>query len=180
MAKQIQIPITNGNGSKEIANNTYTVTAEVVGYDVDTIAPSEVTVEEGTESYAFTIAATGTLTLHVTDDGTDIGVPVEGATFYRCDVEGNTYGEIITTDADGNAVFANVPYAGENAPTIYYKQVDSDGEHDFDDTLQTTTLTEETQTVEVENAASETRQITLTDANYEGLPIEDGTITFEA
>ncbi len=177
MAQHI-IPITNGNGSKELANGNYNVVANVSGYDNATILPETQEITEGIDSYSFTIAATGTLTLHVSDDGTDIGVPIQGATFYRCDAEGNTYGDLIESDVDGNAVFENVPYLdGEEGPTIYFKQVSSDGEHDFNQDLQTTTLDQETKTVEILNPEAAARTFTLTDANYANLPIEDGEIT---
>ena len=40
-------------------------------------------VTEGVTDYAFTIATTGNLTIHTSDDGTDAGVPIVGATFIR-------------------------------------------------------------------------------------------------
>ena len=146
------IPITNGKGSKELADGEYTVTASIAGYDI--------------------------LTLHVTDNGTDISIPVVGTTFHRCDSEGTTYGDVVTTDDSGNAVFNAVPYSTEgNAPTIYFKQITSDGEHTFSVDLQNTTLEEETKTVEIENPMAAERTFSITDANYEGLPITDGQIT---
>lgn len=172
------VTITNGTGTSELINATYTVTAEVPGYDNSTIDPSSVTVVEGTNTYAFTIAATGTLTLHVTEEGTADGTPIVGATFIRTDSTGNEYGNTITTDASGNAIFNNVPYALTDAPEIYFKQTASDGEHEFDNTVQSTTMTTETSTVEIQNEAGAVRTITLTDANYENLPIETGTLTF--
>lgn len=178
MAKQHVIPITNGVGSKELANGTYTVTSLTPGYDDTTIAPSTQEITEEIDTYNFTIAATGTLTLHVTDDGTDIGIPIVGASFYRCDADGNNYGEAIISDDDGNAIFNNVPHSIEgNAPVVYFKQTESDGEHDFNVELQNTTLTEETQTLEITNPAATTRTIHLTDANYPNLPIANGEIT---
>ncbi|MGM9881828.1 MAG: hypothetical protein ACI31S_03175 [Bacilli bacterium] len=171
------IPITNGKGSKEMANGSYTVTTTTVGYDESSIDPASIDIEEGVNEYNFTIAATGTLTLHVSDDGSEIGVPIVGATFYRCDSEGNTYGEIVTSDDEGNAVFNYVPYADDGAPTIYYKQISSDGEHTFDDALQNTAMTTDTLTVEIQNSPAVERTFTVTDANYENLPIADGEIT---
>ena len=171
------IPITNGKGSKELTSGTYNVVAEITGYNNDSIDPNTLDIEEGTNDYNLTIAASGTLTLHVSDDGTDIGVPIIGATFYRCDSEGNTYGEIITSNDEGNAIFNYVPYAENDAPTIYYKQITSDGEHNFDDTLQNTTMTTDTLTIEIENRPATERNFTVTDANYENLPITDGKIT---
>lgn len=178
MSKEHIIPITNGKGNKSLINGNYSVTASVNGYDNATIEPSLEEISEGVNEYSFTIAATGTLTLHVSDDGTDIGVPIVGATFYRCDAEGTTYGEAVTSGDDGNAVFNNVPYADDGtAPNIYYKQTASDGEHGFTDELQTITMEAETHTVEIANEEAPSRNINLTDANYDGLPIEDGSIT---
>ena len=172
-----EIPLTNGKGSKELVDGTYTVTAEIDGYDNDSIDPTEVTIEEGTNDYSFTIAATGTLTLHVTDDGTTIGVPVEGATFIRCDSEGNTYGTAISSDSEGNAVFNYVPHSATTTIKVYYKQTGSDGSHTFDDTLKETSLSEATLTVEVENSEATAKQVMVTDKNYANLPVGDGTLT---
>lgn len=174
MAKNVTI--TNGTGTSELINGTYTVTADVNGYDSTTINPESITVDSTTNNYAFTIAATGTLTLHVTEDGEAGGTPVVGATFVRTDSTGTEYGDPITSDAQGNAVFNNVPFAATNAPNIYYKQTASDGDHEFDNSVQSTTLTTQTQTVEIQNAKGATRTLILTDANYENLPIENGTI----
>lgn len=163
MAKIVNI--TNGTGSENLINGDYTVTALVTGYDNTTINPTDITVDAVINEYAFSIAATGTLTLHVTDTGTSAGTPIVGATFIR-------------TDATGNAVFNNVPYADTNAPTIYFKQTASDGDHEFDDAVQSTTLTTDTQTLEIQNTVGALRTITLTDANYENLPVDSGTLTF--
>ena len=173
-----QVIITNGSGSTNLINGTYTVSSEVVGYDSTTIDPSSITVEAGTNNYNLTIAATGTLTLHVSEDGTSSGTPIVGATFKRCDSSGAEYGDVITTDSSGNAVFGNVPYDVTSAPTIYYKQLTSDGEHEFVNTLQSTTMTTSTEILEVTNSLGAIRTISLTDANYLNLPIESGTITF--
>ena len=170
------VDITNGTGTVELINDTYTVTADVPGYDNSTINPSSITVDAATNTYAFTISSTGTLTLHVTDTGTTSGTPIVGATFIRTDSEGNEYGTVITTDAQGNAVFNNVPYDTTNAPLIYYKQTASDGDHEFDSTVQSTSLTTQTATVEIINQPGATRTINLTDANYENLPL-DGSLT---
>ena len=171
------INITNGVGTEELINGEYTVTANVTGYDNTSIDPSTLNVVEGTNTYAFTISANGTLTLHVTEDGTSEGTPVVGATFKRTDSAGVEYGNVITTDSNGDAVFNNVPFSATNAPTIYCKQLASDGDHEFDNTVQSTTLTTSIATIEVENAPGETRTINLTDANYENLPIDTATIT---
>ena len=177
MAKEHIIPITNGRGSKELVDGNYSVTVTASGYDLSSLSPSTQEITEGVDSYQFTIAATGTLTLHVTDDGTDIGIPIAGAEFYRCDADGTNYGDVITSDDEGNAIFNNVPYADdETAPNVYYKQVSSDGEHGFDNTLQSVTLEAETKTVEVENPIAVSREFQLTDANYLNLPIENASL----
>ena len=171
------ININNGTGTGELINGSYTVTADVTGYDDTSINPSSITVEAGTNTYAFTISATGTLTLHVTEDGTTTGTPIVGATFVRTDSSGTEYGTPITSDSNGDAVFNNVPFDATNAPLIYYKQTTSDGDHEFDQTVQNTSLTTSTATVEIINQPGATRTINLTDANYSNLPIESGTLT---
>lgn len=171
------ININNGTGTGQLINDTYAVTAAVTGYENTSINPASISVVEGTNTYAFTISATGTLTLHVTDDGTTTGTPIVGATFYRTDSTGVEYGSIITTDSNGDAVFNNVPFDATNAPTIYYKQTASDGNHEFNTAVQSTTMTTSTSTLEIQNAPGATRTINLTDANYNNLPIDSGTIT---
>ena len=175
MAKTVTI--TNGVGTSNLINDTYSVTAAVTGYDNSSINPSSVTIEEGTNTYAFTISSTGTLTLHVTDDGTSSGTPIVGATFIRTDSSGNEYGTAITSDASGDAVFNNVPFDQTNAPTIYFKQTSSDGDHEFSSAVQSTTMTTSTETLEIQNTVGALRTINLTDANYANLPI-DGSLTF--
>lgn len=176
MAKIINI--TNGVGTGELINDTYTVTADVVGYDNTTIDPSSITVDQATNTYSFTIAATGTLTLHVTEDGTSTGTPIVGATFIRTDSIGNEYGSVITTDTNGDAIFNNVPYATTGAPIIYFKQTASDGDHEFDSSVQNTTMTTQTSTVQIQNTVGALRTINLTDANYQNLVIDTATLTF--
>ena len=176
MAKIVNI--TNGSGTSELINGSYTVEANVNGYDNTSLTPSTVNVEAGTNTYAFTISATGILTLHVTDDGTTTGNPIVGATFVRTDSTGTQYGNAITTDTNGDAVFNNVPFASTDAPTIYYKQTASDGDHEFDDTVKSTQMTTDTSTIEIQNAVGATRTINLTDSNYTNLPIESGSLTF--
>ena len=176
MAKIVNI--TNGTGTAELINDTYSITAEINGYNNTSINPNSITVEEGTNSYNLTIAATGTLTLHVTEEGTAEGTPIVGATFIRTDSTGTEYGTQITTDSSGDAVFNNVPFAASGAPAIYFKQKTSDNDHEFDSTVQNTTMTTETQTLQITNPAGATRTISLTDANYTNLPIESGSLPF--
>lgn len=179
MAKPYTIDIIDGTATSNVATGTYKVTSEIAGYDNASISPAEVTVTEDVTSYAFKVSANGTLTLHVTEDGTDSGTAIVGATFSRCDKSGNEYGDPVVTDDLGNATFDHVPYAESDAPLIYYKQITSDGDHDFSSELANTSLSEETLTVEIANGLPPESTITLTDANYEDLPIESGVITFE-
>ena len=175
MAKTINI--NNGSGTSQLINDDYTVSANVTGYENSTINPTNVSIIEGTNNYDFTIAANGTLTLHVTEDGTDSGVAVTGASFIRTDSTGNEYGLAIISDDNGNAVFNNVPYATSDAPLIYYKQTSSDGNHEFDTTIKSTSLATQTQTIQIQNSPGEQRTIKLTDSNYTNLPIENAQLT---
>ena len=170
------VTITNGSGTSNLINGTYSVTANVNGYDNTSISPSTLSVVDGTNSYAFTISATGTLTIHITEDGTVSGTPIVGATLIRTDSSGSEYGSVITTDSNGDAVFNNVPFAQDNAPTIYFKQTASDGDHEFSTAVQNTTMTSSTATIEIANAQGASRTITLTDSNYSNLPIETATL----
>ena len=174
MAKTIVI--TNGTGSSNLINDTYAVTSDVLGYDNTSIDPSSVVVVEGTNTYSFTISATGTLTLHVTEDGTASGTPIVGATFIRTDSSGNEYGSAITTNQTGDAIFNNVPFDSTNAPTIYFKQTASDGNHEFSNAVQNTTMTTNSETLQIQNTVGALRTINLTDANYANLPV-DGSLT---
>ena len=171
------ININNGTGTGNLINDTYAVTSSVTGYDNTSITPASVDIVDGTNTYAFTVAATGTLTLHVTETGEAAGTPIVGATFIRTDSTGNTYGTAITTDTNGDAIFNNVPFAAENAPLIYYKQTASDGAHEFDSSVQNTSLTTSTGTIQITNTVGALRTINLTDTNYTNLPIDAGTIT---
>ena len=171
------ITITNGSGTSNVINGEYDVDTSVVGYDNSSISPSTVDIVDGTNTYAFTVSATGTLTLHVTEDGTQSGTPVVGATFARTDSNGTTYGNPITSDSNGDAVFNNVPFDSTSAPTIYFKQTASDGEHEFSSDVQNTTMTTSTSTLQITNTLGASRTFNLTDANYTNLPITSGTIT---
>lgn len=176
MAKPYEILITNGKGSAAIATGSYSVTATVDGYDNLSIDPSTLEVNSDTDEYNLTISATGTLTLHVTDDGTEDGTAIVGAVFYRTDSTGNIYGNPITSNESGIAIFNNVPFNDTGDVNIYYKQTASDGEHDFDTEVVSTSMTSSTMTEEVFNPPASTKTLNLTDENYEGLPIENGTI----
>ena len=160
------IPITNGKGSIELVTGTYNATAVAGGYDPSTLSPSSITIIDGTDTYAFTISAKGTLTLHVTDTGNP-------------DSTGTITGTEISTNDDGNAVFNNVPFAASGSNKIYYKQISGDGGHTFDDTVKSITMTEESETVEITNPEAPIRNFTLMDASFPNIPIIDGQIILE-
>lgn len=174
MARPYTITIVDGSAVEPIMDGSYAVTATSTGYDNLSIQPATVDVVDGDNDYPFTISASGELTFHVTEDGT---TPLAGATFVRCDSDGNEYGDPITSQADGNVVFPNVPFAASGAPIIYYKQTATADDHAHDDTLQQTTMATSSETVQVINTPAAPRTITLTDINYSGLPIEAATIT---
>ena len=171
MAKKYTINITNGTGTSNVVVDNYSATITSTGYKADSLVPKQISVTKEQASYAFTVAAEGTLTLHVTEEGTAEGTPVVGAKFVRCDSEGNTYGDEIQSNEQGNAVFNYLPYAADGAPTIYYKQTASDGEHDYDNSLLDIQLLAQTYTQEIINSLPTLKTFTVTDANYSGLPI---------
>lgn len=176
MAKPYNISIVNGEGTSNLLNGEYSVESNTVGYLNSSIDPKTLNVVEGTNTYELTISAEGTLTMHVTETGESTGTAVVGAKFIRCDAEGNTYGQEITTNEVGNAEFQYLPYDSTNAPIIYYKQTSSDSEHEFDSSLKSISLETSTKTIEIANALPALRTIKLTDANYSGLPIASGSI----
>lgn len=177
MAKPYSITINNGSGQANILNGTYNVTSTASGYNGSSIEPSEVTVVDGTNEYEFTISAEGVLTLHVSDNGQTTGNPIVGAKFIRCDETGTTYGSEVQSDQSGNAIFNYVPYGSESNINVYYKQISSDSEHEFDSSVKSVVLESISKTVEVQNSLPESRTIKLYDKNYSSLPITTATIT---
>ena len=174
------IPITNGKGSIELVTGTYNAQAVAGGYDASTLEPKSVTIADGTTTYAFTISAKGTLTLHVTDTGDpNTGIQIVGAKFIRTDSTGTIVGNEITTNDDGNAVFNSVPFAESGSTAIYYKQISSDGGHTFEDTVKSIVMTEASETVQIINPTAPVRNFTLMDASFPNIPITDGQIILE-
>lgn len=171
------IPITNGTGSENVNNGAYSVSASFAGYDSTTLDPASITVTADVTVYDFKISATGVLTLHVTEDGTSAGTPVENAVFVRCDSSGNPVGDNVTTDSTGTATISNVPYDSDGSISVYYKQLSSDSRHSFDDTLKSAIMTASSQTVEIANALYAQRVFNVTDANYPSLTITTGSLT---
>lgn len=173
MPRPYNIDITNGTGTEKVLNGTYEVTGNFPGYDATTLTPKTITVDNET-TYAFTIEATGTLTLHVSDGN---GTNIVGATLVRTNESGSAIGEVLTTDASGNVNIENVPYGAEiGVPTVYYKQLTSDGNHEFSTAVQNTQLTTPVQTAEIINTPAADRTFTVADANY-SLEQVNGTLT---
>ena len=176
MAKPYVINITDGVGSSNVLTGSYSVSAAVSGYDNSSIDPASLVVDAATLEYTLKISATGTLTLHVSENGTESGVSIVGAKFVRCDKDGNSYGNEIVSDVSGNAVFNNVPFSSDSEILIYYKQTASDSEHDFDTSLKSISMADSTKTEQIINSLPSLKQFGLVDANYENLPI-NGSIT---
>ncbi len=174
MARPYSISIVDGTGTQEILDGKYSVTANISGYDNSTINPTSVEIVSGTSEYTFTVSANGTLTINVSDGQ---GTNIVGATFIRIDADGNEYRSVVTTDSDSNAVLNNVPYSTENAPTVYFKQLSSDGNHNFTTGVKSVLLSVQAGVSNIINSKAETKTIKLTDANYEGLVVSSGTIT---
>ncbi len=173
------VTITNGNGSQAMQKGTYTVSATANGYDTSTLDPKTFTATENAGSQAFTLSANGTLTFIVNETGADGGTPITSGSIVMTDSTGNTeYGTPVTIGADGNAVFANVPYGTTDAPfTLYFKQLSTDENHNIFEGVITVSMTAQTQTEYIINTPIAEQTFTLTDANYSGLPI-DGSLDF--
>ncbi len=180
MAIKHRIPITNGIGSLEVVNGRYNVTAEVPGYDNSTLTPKSIEIVDGVETYAFTISATGTLTINVTDTGSSTtGVQIVGAKFVRTDYQGNEIGVEAITDSDGNAKFLNVPFSANNSLKIYFKQVTSDGKHTFSEEVRNIEMKMNEETIEIANPLAPLKKFTLSDSNFVNILIDDGDLYIE-
>ncbi len=172
------VTITNGTGSQTMQKGTYDVTATATGYDVSTLTPTTYTATDAAGSQAFTLSANGTLTFIVNDTGAAGGTPITSGTLVMTDATGTEeYGQPVTIDSNGNAVFDNVPYGTADQPfQLYFKQLTTaDGYNIFDGVI-SVSMTEQTQTEYVQNTAAAEQTFTLRNANYD-LPI-DGTLNF--
>ncbi len=172
------VTITDGTGSQVMQKGTYTVTATAFGYDVDTLAPTTYTATDSEGSQAFTLSANGTLTLNVNETGAAGGTPVTGGTIVMTDATGTTeYGQPVTVDASGNAIFENVPFGTTTQPfQLYFKQLTTAEGYNVFDGVISVTMSAQTQTEYVQNTAAAQQNFTLKDANYD-LPI-DGSLGF--
>lgn len=179
MAKY-DISITNGTGQQEILNGSYTIASNIKGYDNTTIDPKNVTFDASKNTLNLTIAGNATLTLHVTENETSTGTAVSGATFQRCNQDGTvSYGNPVTSDSTGNAIFEHFPYDTSEPITVYYKQLNSDGSHEFDNTVKTISMDNQTKLIEVKNAKASLRTLTVKDQYYQEVSDINGTISLD-
>ncbi len=173
------VTFTNGTGSKAMQNGTYTVSAtQADGYDLSTLAPTTFTATQAGATEAFTLTANGTLTFNVNETGAADGTPITAGTIVMTDATGTTeYGKPVTIGADGNAVFANVPYGTAGEPfQLYFKQLTSDDNHNVFEGVIPVSMTAQTQTEYIQNVATATQSFSLRDATYD-LPI-NGELSF--
>ncbi len=172
------VTITNGTGSQAMQKGTYTVSAIANGYDTSTLTPTTFTATDSEGSASFILTANGTLTINVNETGAAGGTPITSGSIVMTDSTGNTeYGSPVNISADGNAVFANVPYGDAGTPfQLYFKQLSTDDNHNVFDGVISVSMTSQTQTVYVQNTAIALQTFTLTDGNY-GLPI-NGSLNF--
>ncbi len=172
------VTITNGTGSQVMQRGTYAVTAEAAGYDVSTLTPTTYTATDSEGSQAFTLSANGTLTINVNETGAAGGTPITSGTIVMTNADGSVeYGQAVTIDANGDAVFNNVPYGTTDEPfQLYFKQLTTADGYNVYDGVISVAMTAQTQTEYVQNTAAAEQTFTLTDANYD-LPI-DGSLTF--
>lgn len=145
----ISVGITDGIGTINLADGNYEVFANTLGYNNSSISPKSILLTDEEDTIDFIISAAGTLTLHVVE--TDTNLPIIGAKFYRCSSIGVTYGDVITTDTFGNATFNNVPFEENNPVSIYFRQIESDDKHTFDDGINNVKLVQNMKIVNVYN-----------------------------
>lgn len=176
---QYVVTITNGQGLQNLPIGEYNVTADIFGYS-GVLDPSTFTATGVEGSEAFTLAATGTLTLNVNDTGAEGGTPITAGSFIRCNVDGSTsYGTAKTVSAQGVCEFPFVPFGTSGSPaTFYIKQLTSDAEHNIDPNVITVAMEAETQSLYVANPEIAEQTFTLEDANYAGLVLT-GEMTFD-
>lgn len=175
------VNFTNGSASQAMKAGTYSVEAtSAPGYDLSTLSPTSFTATTSAGSQAFTLSATGTLTFVVNETGAQGGTAVTGGTIVMTDSTGSVeYGSAVNISSNGEAVFNNVPYGDGTSPyTLYFKQLTSDDGHNVYSGIISVSMTSSTQTEYVENLPIAEQSLTLTDANYSGLPVESATLSF--
>ena len=173
------VEITNGSGSAEMKKGTYSVTVVANGYEATTLSPSSYTATESAGSGSFTVSANGVLTLIFNETGASGGTPVTSGSVVMTDSTGATeYGSAVTINANGEAVFNNVPYNSGTPYVLYFVQKATDDNHNLYEGVITVNMANATQTEYVLNSPIAEQYFTLTDANYAGLPVASATMTF--
>ena len=175
------VTITNGTGSQAMKAGTYNVSATSAhGYDITTLSPTTYTATDSTGTGTFTLSANGTLTLVFNETGASGGTPITTGSVVMRDSTGNTqYGNSITINSTGEAVFNNVPFGDSETPfKLYFKQLTTDDNHNIYESVIVVDMTSQTQTQYVQNTEIALQTITLTDSNYSGLPIGNATLSF--
>lgn len=175
------VEITNGLGTAKMQAGTYNVTAtDATGYDVTTLSPTTFTATSEGSTGSFTLSATGTLCFIVNETGAQGGIPITSGTIIMTDSTGSTeYGTAVNISNTGEAIFNNVPYGTTGTPyTLYFKQLTTDENHNIHTGVITVNMQTSEQTEYLQNSPIATQTITLTDANYSGLPINNATLNF--
>lgn len=174
------VNIVNGEGSANMKKGVYTVTVVANGYEATTLNPATYTAGETAGSGAFTVSANGHLTLVFNETGAEGGANVTAGSVVMTDQTGNqTYGSAVTIDANGQAEFPNVPYNAQTPYALYFKQTATDDGHNVFEGVIAVNMSAQTQTEYVVNTPIALQTITLTDANYQGLPVANATMQFE-
>ena len=176
------VTITNGTGSQAMNLGEYSVSAVYApGYDMSSLNPTSYTATDSSPTGAFTLSANGTLTIVFNETGEEGGTPITSGTVVMTDSTGETqYGSVVNIDAQGTATFNNVPYGSAQAGyTLYFKQLTSDEDHNIYQSVFAVGMGAQTQTEYIINTPKAILQnITLTDANYTGLPVANATLEF--
>ena len=183
MTESYDITIVDGTGSGTMNAGTYSASAIYApGYNMETLSPTTLTVGTTTETKAFTLSASGTLTITFNETGEAGGTPITSGTVVMTDPTGQTqYGQAVEIDSNGTATFSNVPYGSEQSSyTLYFKQLTSDENHNIYPDVFAVGMGAQTQQEYVINTPKSILQnFSLTDANYTGLPVYNATLRFE-
>ena len=178
------VTIINGTGSQTMETGNYSVSAVYApGYDMETLTPTSFTASSTSTTGAFTICASGTLTITFNETGAVGGIPITSGTVVMTDSTGTKeYGSPVGIDSNGTAVFNNVPYgSAQSAYSLYFKQLTSDENHNVFEDVFVVGMGDKTQQEYVLNTLKSSLQnFTLTDANYPELPVYNANLQFES